>query len=131
MITSGITHSTQYGYAAMLKAASDGKVNFVKETSEYARRTHKMKELLNKYGFHIVYDKDIDKDISDGFFFTIGYKDMTCGELMQELLYYGISSIALSTTGSEQQGVRACCSRMEEKMFPILDERLEAFNMDH
>lgn len=131
MITSGITHSTQYGYAAMLKAASDGEINFVKETSEYARRTHKMKELLYKYGFHIVYDKDIDKDISDGFFFTIGYKNMACGELMQELLYYGISSIALSTTGSEQQGVRACCSRMEDKMFDILDDRLKRFKQDN
>lgn len=131
MITSGITHSTQYGYAAMLKAASDGEINFVKETSEYARRTHKMKELLYKYGFHIVYDKDIDKDISDGFFFTIGYKDMTCGKLMEELLYYGISSIALSTTGSDQQGVRACCSRMEDKMFDILDDRLKRFNQDN
>lgn len=131
MITSGITHTTQYGYAAMLKAASDGELNFVEETSEYARRAHLMKESFKKYGFHVVYDKDIDKDISDGFFFTIGYKDMSCGELMQELLYYGISSIALSTTGSEQQGVRACCSRMSEDLYEVLDNRLEAFAADH
>ncbi len=131
MITSGITHSTQYAYAAMLKAASDGELNFVEETSEYARRAFRMKESFKKYGFHIVYDKDIDRDISDGFFFTIGYKDMTCGELMQELLYYGISSIALSTTGSEQQGVRACCSRMSEDLYEVLDERLKAFKLDH
>ncbi|MDR1517895.1 MAG: pyridoxal phosphate-dependent aminotransferase [Dysgonamonadaceae bacterium] len=131
MITSGITHSTQYAYATMLKAASDGKLDFVETMGEYARRSHEMKRLLAKYGFHIVYDKDIDRDISDGFFFTIGYKNMTCGELMRELLYYGISSIALSTTGSNQQGVRACCSRMEKKMFPILDERLKAFGLDH
>lgn len=131
MITSGITHSTQYGYAAMLKAASDGKINFVEETREYARRAYKMKESFNKYGFHIVYDKDIDRDISDGFFFTIGYKDMGCAELMQELLYYGISSISLSTTGSDQQGVRACCSRMSEDLYDVLDKRLQAFSFDH
>ncbi|MBB4037845.1 aspartate/methionine/tyrosine aminotransferase [Dysgonomonas hofstadii] len=131
MITSGITHTTQYGYAAMLKAASDGDFNFVEETSEYARRAHRMKESFKKYGFHVVYDKDIDRDISDGFFFTIGYQDMSCGELMQELLYYGISSIALSTTGSEQQGVRACCSRMSEDLYDVLDNRLKAFSIDH
>lgn len=131
MITSGITHSTQYGYAAMLKAASDGELDFVKETSEYGRRAHRMKELFNKYGFHVVYDKDIDRDISDGFFFTVGYKDMSCAELMRELLYYGISSIALSTTGSEQQGIRACCSRMRDDLYTVLDERLRFFRLDH
>lgn len=131
MITSGTTHSTQYGYAEMLKAASDGTLNFVSETREYARRAHKMKEIFEKHGFHIVYDKDLDKNIADGFFFTIGYKDMPCGELMRDLLYYGISSISLSTTGSEQQGVRACCSRMREELYEILDQRLKAFNLDH
>ncbi len=131
MITSGSTHTTQYGYAAMLKAASDGKLNFVEETREYARRAKRMKDSFERYGFHIVYDKDIDRNISDGFFFTIGYKDMNCGELMQELLYYGISSIALSTTGSEQRGVRACCSRMSENLYEVLDSRLKAFSLDH
>ncbi|NDV78270.1 pyridoxal phosphate-dependent aminotransferase [Dysgonomonas sp. 511] len=131
MITSGTTHTTQYGYAAMLKAASDGQFNFVEETSEYARRAKRMKDSFRKYGFRVVYDKDIDRDISDGFFFTIGYKDMSCGELMQELLYYGISSIALSTTGSRQQGIRACCSRMSEELYDVLDERLKAFAADH
>lgn len=131
MITSGITHTVQYGYAAMLKAASDGKLNFVEETSEYGKRAKKMKDSFKKYGFNVVYDKDIDREIADGFFFTVGYKDMTCAELMRELLYYGISSIALSTTGSEQQGVRACCSRMSENLYDILDERLKAFSLDH
>lgn len=131
MITSGITHSTQYGYAAMLKAASDGKLNFVEETSEYGRRAQRMKASFRKYGFNVVYDKDIDRDIADGFFFTIGYKDMGCAELMRELLYYGISSISLSTTGSEQQGIRACCSRMSDELYDVLDERLKAFALDH
>ena len=131
MITSGVTHSTQFGYAAMLKATSDGTLNFVAETSEYARRARRMKDIFEKHGFHVVYDKDIDRAISDGFFFTIGYDGLSCGELMRELLYYGISSIALSTTGSEQQGIRACCSRMEEPLYEVLDERLKAFRADH
>jgi len=131
MITSGITHSTQYGYAAMLKAASDGKLNFVEETSEYGRRARRMKDSFREHGFSVVYDKDIDRDIADGFFFTIGYKDMGCAELMRELLYYGISSISLSTTGSEQQGIRACCSRMSDELYDVLDRRLKAFALDH
>lgn len=131
MITSGITHSTQFGYAAMLRAATEGRFDFVKETSEYARRSCRMKDLFEKHGFHVVYDKDIDRAISDGFFFTIGYGGMPCGELMRELLYYGISSISLSTTGSEQQGIRACCSRMSEDLYGVLDDRLRAFRLDH
>ena len=131
MITSGITHSTQFGYAAMLRAATEGRFDFVKETSEYARRSRRMKDLFEKHGFHVVYDKDIDRAISDGFFFTIGYGGMPCGELMRELLYYGISSISLSTTGSEQQGIRACCSRMSEDLYGVLDDRLRAFRLDH
>ena len=130
MITSGITHSTQFGYAAMLRAATEGRFDFVKETSEYARRSRRMKDLFEQHGFHVVYDKDIDRAISDGFFFTIGYGGMPCGELMRELLYYGISSISLSTTGSEQQGIRACCSRMSEDLYGVLDDRLRAFRLD-
>ena len=131
MITSGITHSTQFGFAAMLRAATEGRFDFVKETSEYARRSRRMKDLFEQHGFHVVYDKDIDRAISDGFFFTIGYGGVPCGELMRELLYYGISSISLSTTGSEQQGIRACCSRMSEDLYGVLDDRLRAFRLDH
>ena len=62
---------------------------------------------------------------------TIGYGDMTSGELMQELLYYGVSSISLSTTGSDQQGVRGCTSRMRDELYPVLQERMEKFHKDH
>ena len=115
----------------MLRAATEGRFDFVKETSEYARRSRRMKDLFEQHGFHVVYDKDIDRAISDGFFFTIGYGGMPCGELMRELLYYGISSISLSTTGSEQQGIRACCSRMSEDLYGVLDDRLRSFRLDH
>ncbi len=132
MITSGTTHSTQLGYAAMLRAASDGKLDFVATTREYARRARLMKDIFERHGFRVVYGRDIDRPISDGFFFTIGYGTMSCGELMSELLLYGVTSIALSTTGSEQQGVRACSSRMTSPdLFDTLDRRLAAFEHDH
>ena len=131
MITSGVTHSVQLGLAAMFKASCDGSYNFVDSTKEYGIRAEKMKAIFHKYGFHVVYDKDIDREIGDGFFFTIGYKEMNCGELVSEFAHYGISSISLSTTGSEREGVRACTSRMTDEMFDILDERLRLFSEAH
>lgn len=131
MITSGCSHSVQFGLAAMYKAASDGVINFVEETKEYGRRAERMKRLFCENGFHVVYDRDVEETIGDGFFFTIGYPGMSSGELMRELLYYGISSITLNTTGSEQEGIRACTSRMSEGLFDVLEERLKAFRCDH
>ena len=131
MITSGCTASTQYGYAEMLRLSCEGKINFVEDTREYERRAYKMKKIFTDNGFHIVYDRDVTQDVGDGFFFTIGYKNMTGGELLKELLYYGVSCISLSTTGSEQYGVRGCTSRMRDELYPVMEERMRAFNEDH
>lgn len=128
MITSGVTHSVQMALAKMFRASSDGRFNFVRYTSEYGRRAKRMKEILARHGFHVVYDTDIDREISDGFFFTIGYGDLTCAELVSEFVYYGISSISLSTTGSLREGVRACTSRMTDDMLEMLDHRLGLFD---
>ena len=131
MITSGCTASTQYAYAEMLRLSTEGQLNFVEDTREYAVRAEKMKKIFTDNGFHIVYDHDVTQKVGDGFFFTIGYGDMTGGELLRELLYYGVSSISLSTTGSQQQGVRACTSRMRNELYEVLQERMKAFNEDH
>ncbi|MFR9620269.1 MAG: pyridoxal phosphate-dependent aminotransferase [Rikenellaceae bacterium] len=131
MLSSGITHSAQYGLAAMFEASVGGEYNFVAETSEYARRAVRMKEILGKHGFHIVYEHDIDREIGDGFFFTIGYKQMSCAELVDAFIHYGISSISLSSMGSEREGVRACTSRMTDEMLELLDQRLAAFAEDY
>ncbi len=131
MITSGCTASTQYGYAEMLNRSVDGTIDFVADTRVYAERASQMKKIFTDNGFHIVYDRDVTQPVGDGFFFTIGYGDMTSGELMQELLYYGVSSISLSTTGSDQQGVRGCTSRMRDELYPVLQERMEKFHKDH
>jgi aspartate/methionine/tyrosine aminotransferase len=131
MITSGCTATTQYAYAQMLKLSTEGVINFVEDTSEYAVRAEKMKKIFTENGFRIVYDRDVTEEVGDGFFFTIGYGNLTGGELLKELLYYGVSSISLATTGSEQNGVRACTSRIREELYPILEERMKAFNQDH
>ena len=131
MITSGCTASTQYAYAEMLRLSTEGKLNFVEDTREYAVRAEKMKDIFTRNGFHIVYDQDVTQPVGDGFFFTIGYGNLSGGELLKELLYYGVSSISLSTTGSGQNGVRACTSRMKNELYPVMEERMKAFHQDH
>ena len=131
MITSGCTASTQYAYAEMLRLSTEGTINFVADTREYALRAERMKRIFTDNGFHVVYDYDATQPVGDGFFFTIGYGEMTGGDLLTELLYYGVSSISLSTTGSEQQGVRACTSRMRSELYEVMEERMRAFHEDH
>ena len=131
MITSGCTASTQYAYAEMLRLSTEGEINFVEDTREYSVRAERMKRIFTDNGFHIVYDNDATERVGDGFFFTIGYGEMSGGELLKELLYYGVSSISLSTTGSEQRGVRACTSRMREELYDVMQERMKAFREDH
>lgn len=131
MITSGCTASTQYGYAEMLRLSCEGKINFVEDTREYEHRAHRMKAIFLRHGFHIVYDRDVTEPVGDGFFFTLGYGSMTGGQLLEELIAYGVSCISLGTTGSLEQGVRACTSRMREELYPVLDERMAEFEKDH
>lgn len=127
-MSSGVTHSAQYALAAMYKAASDGDINFVEDTREYARRAARLKEIFLRHGFHIVYDKDLEEPVSDGFFFTIGRKGYTGDELLDRLIHYGVSAISLRTTGSEQQGLRICTSMVKPEHYDLLDERLRIFN---
>lgn len=129
--SSGVSHSAQYAMAAMLNAACDGSYKFVEDIKEYALRTAKIKEILYRNGFHVVYDKDNEEPVSDGFFFTIGYRNMSGAELLKELLYYGVSGIDLSTTGSSRQGIRACSSNIKPHHYALLEERLKAFDEAH
>lgn len=131
MITSGCTYSTQFGYMEMLNLSCEGVIDFVGDTREYAARTRRIKEIMLRHGFHVVYDKDITQPVGDGFFFTVGYEGLSGDELVVELMHYGVSCISLSTTGSLQQGVRGCSSRMREELYPLLEERMAEFEKDH
>ena len=130
-LSSGTSHSAQYALAAMFKSASDGTFNFVDEVKEYGRRSKILKSIFIKHGFRIVYDLDIDESIADGFYFTIAYPGMTGDELLEQLIYYGISAISLSTTGSQQQGIRACTSFIKPNQYELLDERLTLFEKNN
>ena len=126
-LSSGTSHSAQYALAAMFRAACNGEYNFRNEVKIYGDRAHKLKEIFCKHGFHIVYDRDLDKPVADGFYFTIGYKGMSSGQLAKELMYYGVSAICLVTTGSHQEGLRVCTSFIEDHQYQQLDERMAVF----
>ena len=126
-LSSGTSHSAQYAMAAMLRAACDGTYDFRQEVKVYGDRAHKLKDIFCRHGFHIVYDRDGDEPIADGFYFTIGYRGMTSGELAHELMYYGVSAICLITTGSRQEGLRVCTSFIEDHQYAQLEQRMQLF----
>jgi aspartate/methionine/tyrosine aminotransferase len=131
-LSAGASHTPQYGLAAILKAVNDGAFNFIDVVKEYGEKAKIMKRLFVKYGFRIVYEKDLDEPIADGFYFTIAYPGFDGTELVEELLYYGISSIALNITGSAYpEGLRACVSQVRRDQFDNLESRLKSFSKDH
>jgi len=125
--TAGTSHSAQYALAEMLKAVNDGKLDFATELHVYGEKAKLMKALFLQHGFYIVYN-DEERELADGFYFTIAYPGMTSAELMKEFLYYGISAISLVITGSENpNGLRACVSFVRFDQMPVLEERLHEF----
>ena len=130
-LSSGTSHSAQYAMAAMLRAACNGEFDFRSEIKVYGERAHKLKEIFQRHGFYIVYDRDLDEPIADGFYFTIGYPGMTSGELAHELMYYGVSAICLVTTGSHQEGLRVCTSFIEDHQYDQLEERMALFEQNN
>jgi aspartate/methionine/tyrosine aminotransferase len=131
-LSAGTSHSSQYGLAAMLRACNEGNYNFVEEVREYGERAARMKKLFIENGFRIVYDMDEDVPVGDGFYFTISYPGFTGGQLLESLLYYGISAISLEITGSQRkEGLRACVSQVSRSQFPDLESRLIRFHADY
>jgi len=131
-LSAGVTHSAQHALTAMYKAANNGEFNFVDIVKEYGEKAKIMKKLFTDNGFYIVYDTDVDEPIADGFYFTFAYPEFTGEELLNELIYYGISAISLAITGSERmEGVRACVSLVQREQFSDLEFRLKKFNEHH
>ena len=127
-LSSGVCHSSQYALKAMLKAANDGDFDFIEMVKEYGERAKIMKKLFIENGFKIVYDKDEEKQLADGFYFTFSYPGFSGIELLEELLYYGISAISLDITGSKRlEGMRACVSQIQRSQFVDLEFRLKKF----
>ncbi len=128
-LSSGVSHSAQYGLAAMFRAANEGQFDFVSEVGVYGVRAERMKRLFTDNGFTIVYDRDDGVPLADGFYFTFAYPGMSGEELLEKLIYFGISAIALETTGSERtEGLRACVSQVSDDQLEVLETRLQQFN---
>ena len=131
-LSSGTAHSPQYALTAILKAANEGRFNFVEDVKEYGEKALIMKKMFTENGFHIVYDKDIDQPIADGFYFTISYPGLSGSQLIEEFIYYGISAISLAITGSQRlEGLRACVSLVKRSQFKDLEFRLSKFKEHH
>lgn len=131
-LSSGTPHSAQHALTAILKAANEGRLNFLDAVKEYGKKAKIMKKMFLNNGFTIVYDKDEDEPIADGFYFTFAYPGYTGAQLIEKLLYYGISAITLDITGSDRhEGIRACVSLVKRSQFNDLEERLRKFNEDH
>jgi aspartate/methionine/tyrosine aminotransferase len=131
-LSAGASHTAQYALAAIFKAVNDGTYNYINEVREYGEKAVIMKTMFQKYGFRIVYDMDLDQPIADGFYFTLSYPGFEGSQLVEELLYYGISAISLEITGSTRtEGLRACVSQVRRDQFPVLEGRLKQFRKDH
>jgi len=131
-LSSGVAHSAQYGLAALLKAVNDGEYKYLTDVREYGEKAKIMKKLFIASNFNIVYDRDLNDPLADGFYFTISYPGMSGRELLEELLYYGISAISLDITGSNKlEGLRACVSQVSRDQLKVLEYRLKRFMDDH
>ncbi len=131
-LSSGVTHSAQYGLAALFKAVNDGGYKYLDDVKEYGSKAYMMKKLFTSNGFKIPYDRDLDEPVGDGFYFTVSYPGMTGAELLEKLLCYGVSAISLDITGSERvDGLRACVSQVHRDQFDDLEVRLKRFHEDH
>jgi aspartate/methionine/tyrosine aminotransferase len=131
-LSAGVAHSVQYGMNALIRAVNDGNYRFIDEVKEYGEKACVMKKLFVKYGFEIVYDRDLDEPLADGFYFTLAYPGMTGNRLLEELLYHGISAISLEITGSSRSdGLRACVSHVSKDQFSDLEARLRCFHDNH
>ncbi len=131
-MTAGTSHSAQYAVASLLRAANEGECSVFEEIREYEKRAVLMKRRFLEHGFTLIYDDDKGRPLADGFYFTFGYPGLTGGELLRELLYYGISAVSLAITGAERiDGMRACVSQFDREREDVLVERLRRFREDH
>jgi aspartate/methionine/tyrosine aminotransferase len=131
-VSAGVTHTTQYALTALLRAVNNDEYNFVEAVKIYGKRAKAMKSIFTENGFKIVYDKDDGLPIADGFYFTISYPGFSGEDLIKELIYYGISAISLSNTGSNRkEGIRACVSLVADDQLPELEKRIKLFNINH
>lgn len=129
--SAGISHSAQHGLLGLLRAVNDGAFDFRANVRIYAERAHALKPLFLENGFHLAYGRDGEAPLGDGFYFTVGYGQLSGAALVYELLRHGISAVSLALTGSRREGVRICVSLTPRERFAELGQRLRRFAAEH
>jgi len=126
--TAGVPQSPQHALSALFEATCKGKYDYLSRVRTYGERAKKAKEIFLNNGFELLYRKDLDAPIADGFYFTIKRKAMTGGELLHSMLQYGMSGIPMRPTGTKREGIRICVSLVPEEHYGELESRVIALD---
>ena len=126
--TAGVPQSPQHALSALFEASYNGEYDYLSIVRTYGDRAHKAKIIFLSNGFELLYDKDMEEPIADGFYFTIKRKGMTGGELLHAMLLFGMSGIPMRPTGTKREGVRICVSLVPEEQYNELEQRVKALN---
>ena len=126
--TAGVPQSPQHALSALFEATCKGEYDYLSRVRTYGERASKAKQIFLENGFELLYDKDLEEPIADGFYFTIKRKDMTGGELLHAMLLFGMSGIPMRPTGTKREGVRICVSLVSEEHYGELEKRVIALD---
>jgi aspartate/methionine/tyrosine aminotransferase len=128
IVSAGASHTAQFGLAGLLKAANDGTFKFLDHVRIYGEKAAEMKKIFLSHGFRILYDKDGNEDLADGFYFTITLPGLDLDELLRRFFRCGLGAISLSIMGCrDKSGVRISTAKINKSQFPELDRRLKMF----
>ena len=126
--TAGVPQSPQHALSALFEATAKGDYNYLNRVRTYGERAEKAKKIFTANGFDLLYEKDLEEPIADGFYFTIKRKKMTGGELLHAMLLFGMSGIPMRPTGTKREGIRICVSLVPEEQYGELEKRVEALS---
>lgn len=130
IVSAGASHTAQYGLTGMFRAANNNEFNFLERVKVYGERAFEMKKIFLENGFKILYDKDGEEDLADGFYFTITRPGMESEELSRRFFRCGLGTISLNSMGCRgKSGVRISTSKIDKAQFGLLNERLKLFNV--
>jgi hypothetical protein len=129
IVSAGASHTAQYGLLGMLRAANNGEFKFLENVKVYGEKAAEMKQIFIANGFQILYDRDGDENLADGFYFTVTYPGIDEEELSRRFYRCGLGTVSLKIMGSKgKPGVRISTAKIEKKQFNDLNIRLKQFS---
>ena len=126
--TAGVPQSPQHALSALFEALCKGEYDYLGIVRTYGDRANKVKKIFLSNGFELLYAEDMEEPIADGFYFTIKRKGLTGGELLHDMLLFGLSGIPMRPTGTKREGVRICVSLVPEDQYGELENRIKALD---